>query len=425
MFNKGMLRRLVTIALLPVLVGLFVFYGRRSRVDDMLLLWQPALERFTLPPLENSSPLSVPPESLCKQKSPLPQEGAQAWFINPTPRYGETVWLCVRLTLNGVATWAEVNATTYYQTDTNQMRQGGSGTWEVGREGVRALNFQYLDAKPNTPISITVNLYEYEHPVKPYTTYIAYTQPAEPFPYRTQLRKALSLIYLVIRHTVTPLAVERYPWFSGTALSGWLLILAGFIVNRRYRLDQSSHENFKWNRMTLHIACVSLSFSYLLILVHFMRANTFPYSANPLEIRNGEQRLILNFIVQLFSAGLIWWKLRDSSKCVNVIQLRTILSLTLLAVLASIVVNMVYNTSLCCENPLATFWGFPFSWLVGIAQEPPFDRFDHWTTFAYLSHFAGRMRWWINPWKFVADFLFWWAIVVSFGLLLTQKIRQQ
>lgn len=412
-----MLRRLIVVTILSVIIGLFAISNERSSGDSISTPWQSTLGGSTFP-------LPMPLEALCNQKAPLPQEGAQAWFINPTPRYGEAVWLCVRFIKNGLATWAEANVTTYYQTNSNEMRQGDSGMWKLGREGVRALNFTYPDAKPHTPISLTVTLYNYENPVKPYLTYAEYIQPDEPFPYLTQLRKVISSLHLLIRHTVAPLSIADNPWFSAVALSGWLFILVGLVINQRHPLRQIYSEGFKGNRMFFWLACASLSFSYILVLVHFLRANTFPYSANPLEIRYVEQRLMWNFVIQLFSTGVIGWKSKGANRLVDGYQLRMVISCVLFAVLASTTVNMVYNTSLCCENPLATYWGFPFSWLVGIAKDPPFARFDHWTTFAYVSHYAGQIYWRVNPWKLIADFLFWWAIVVSVGLLLWRKRSQ-
>jgi hypothetical protein len=92
--------------------------------------------------------------------------------------------------------------------------------------------------------------------------------------------------------------------------------------------------------------------------------------------------------------------------------------------LASLLYHSVYNVSLCCENPLATYWGFPFSWLYGIAQDPPFEPYTRWTAYAYVTHYAGQMVWRISYWKLVADLGFWWSVasVLMIGLLRCRQL---
>lgn len=176
------------------------------------------------------------------------------------------------------------------------------------------------------------------------------------------------------------------------------------------------------NRTVGKAAWLSLILAVFLFLTHFPLLAKYPYRPPPLEMRYGSERIIVNLAGNIVAAVLLFGLSRKENRFVTLRRFYLLLAVALMAVLASVAVNSVYNTGLCCENPLATFWGFPFSWLLGIAQDPPFDRFDRWTTLRYLLHFYPAMRWHVILWKWVVDFLFWWLITVSCDLLITRLV---
>ncbi|MEZ4737018.1 MAG: hypothetical protein R3E79_58810 [Caldilineaceae bacterium] len=159
------------------------------------------------------------------------------------------------------------------------------------------------------------------------------------------------------------------------------------------------------------LADVGLLLAYGILLTHLARSADFMYQAHPYEMRFPLERAISNLLVQLVQIGLLYTALDSSQIDLRLPPTWLLLIVALVGAVGSIAYHTVYNTSLCCENPLATYWGFPFSWLYGIAQDPPFAPYDQWTAYTYVMQFSGQMRWRISAWKVAANFIFWWNVI--------------
>lgn len=386
-----------------------------------IVLWQIVLAQFILLSSLTTSPLPKPIHILCSEQAPPIQEGAQAWFVDSTPLYGELALLCARLTLNGMTKWSEVNGTIEYTTTSNQPHQSSFSTFEVGPNRFDVQGLIQPDAEPNIPISVTVKLFDYDNMREPYVAYVEYLQPNEPFPGLSRIRNAGSMLRSFLRQFIDPMPLAQNLLFAGITLASPLVVFVGWLILMRQLPSKIELSNAQITKKVCWLLCMALLFASILLLVHFARAGTFPYSATSLEIRYVESRLIINFAIQAFGATVILWQLRRSDQGISMRQLKNSFVLAMLLLLASCFVNMVYVTSNCCENPLATFWGFPFSWLVGIAKDAPFDKFDNWTTLRYVTHFGFSINWRVIPWKLTADLLFWWMIAFSSTMFMVPK----
>lgn len=200
---------------------------------------------------------------------------------------------------------------------------------------------------------------------------------------------------------------------------GWLFEIAFAIESLDYMPDPTSFSPQQTRRLRwlLIVAHGGLLLAYGLLIMHLLLADTFPYSASPYEIGYPLEKAFLYFVVQMLYAFFLFGQLQSAKTTTVYPSLKYMISLTLFGVLASLLYNAAYKTAMCCENPVATYWGFPFSWLFGIARDPPFTAATRWTAYTYVNHYTGQMRWQISLWKLVADFCFWWSLVFMFSFV--------
>ncbi|MEZ4708888.1 MAG: hypothetical protein R3A44_16890 [Caldilineaceae bacterium] len=192
---------------------------------------------------------------------------------------------------------------------------------------------------------------------------------------------------------------------------GWLLLISIGAVVVAYGKYQKQHGAIDSAALCTALTVVGLVMAWLVLLLHLASMPNFPYMVRMYEMRWPVERAAVNIVIQMVQAGILYLWLNWLPAPLRLPPLWIIGALALAAVMGSASFHIVYNTSLCCENPLATWWGFPFSWLYGIAQDPPFARYTEWTAPGYVLHFAGQMRWRINWWKLAADLLFWWNVL--------------
>lgn len=192
---------------------------------------------------------------------------------------------------------------------------------------------------------------------------------------------------------------------------GWLLLISVGAAVVAYRKYQKQHRAIDAAALCTTLTAAGLVLAWLVLLVHLARMPGFPYMVRMYEMRWPVERAVVNIAVQMVQAGVLYLWLNWSQSALRLPPLWLMSALVLLAVMGSASFHTVYNTSLCCENPLATWWGFPFSWLYGIAQDPPFTRYTEWTAPSYVLHFDGQMQWRITWWKLAADLLFWWNVL--------------
>lgn len=210
---------------------------------------------------------------------------------------------------------------------------------------------------------------------------------------------------------------------------GWLVLIGAGISSVGYLSERAYRVTIETPDMSLFIiiADIGLLLGYGLLLSHFVRSADFMYQAHPYEMQFLLERATINLLVQMAQIGILLATLDRSRLDLRLPPMWLLFAGAAVGTLGSIGYNAVYRTSLCCENPLATYWGFPFSWLYGIAQDPPFAPYDQWTTYAYIVHFRDQMQWRISLWKLGADFLFWWNVIFvgcawPFGLRLIKAV---
>jgi hypothetical protein len=181
----------------------------------------------------------------------------------------------------------------------------------------------------------------------------------------------------------------------------------------------------KINRLRLFwISAITQILFALVIFINEVMAiyNQVPGGNYPIEHKSSWLKVIIFCGGAIVTCFVVW--LVDSKKKWEVLLPSPLLVLPLgiFSTLASTVFSHYLSAiGWCCEHPLSFYFGFPFSYLLGIggfiySEMQPYENYG---LLKILVNSQPQVHWNFMPYEFFLSFLFWSNIVfIFFGLVL-------
>jgi hypothetical protein len=124
---------------------------------------------------------------------------------------------------------------------------------------------------------------------------------------------------------------------------------------------------------------------------------------------------------------LISWIFKSRKSLGFLPSVKSILLLSVLVSLLSIQLNSYFaEMGWCCEQPLAFFFGFPFSFMLGIAgyNHSALQQYANYGLFQVLGSTELQIAWRFRPFQFFLDFLFWSNLILVLLSLASPFMRR-
>lgn len=157
----------------------------------------------------------------------------------------------------------------------------------------------------------------------------------------------------------------------------YLIPLAALALSARFgyiyftSVDYADHQERPLQQLLPLAATALVLAAYLGVTEILARARAFPMTIFPIEHMASLQRVSLNLALAFAGFSLAWLASHSRRVAAALPGLRLVLPLAALAVLLSASAHYVSWIGFCCETPLGIFFGFPFSYVYGIAGSDP------------------------------------------------------
>jgi hypothetical protein len=178
---------------------------------------------------------------------------------------------------------------------------------------------------------------------------------------------------------------------------------------------KTNNLKFFWSLVALQIL-----FALVILLNEVMTIyNRGVGGSFPIEHKSSWLKVII-FCSGALLSGLIIWLLDSRGKLDSLLPspwLVLILAAfpTLLSTIFSHYLSVI---GWCCEHPFSFYFGFPFSYLLGIGSfiHSEMQPYEHYDLLKILNTSQPQVHWKLLPYEFLLDFVFWSNIIfVLFG----------
>jgi len=163
-------------------------------------------------------------------------------------------------------------------------------------------------------------------------------------------------------------------------------------------------------------------FAFVIFLNEIMAIyNRVPGGNYPIEHKSSWLKVIIFCSGAIISCFSLWFLDKRQKRGMLLHSPLLVLSLAFLATMSSTFFSH-YLSSIgwCCEHPLSFYFGFPFSYLLGIGRfiYSEMQPYENYNLMKILITSEPRVHWRLLPYEFFLSFLFWTNIVFAFlGLI--------
>jgi hypothetical protein len=177
----------------------------------------------------------------------------------------------------------------------------------------------------------------------------------------------------------------------------------------------------------LALAATQTVFACMILINEIMSIfNAVPGGNYPIEHKDSWARVLL-FCAVAVIGFLLAWRFNSKKDLAILPSLNLVFLSAAIPTLASVLSNYLAFLGWCCEQPLAFFFGLPFSFILDIVG---FDyvslrQYENYSLVQILTASELPANWKFYSYQFLLDFLFWFNLVFVLVSLASLLIRHR
>lgn len=182
------------------------------------------------------------------------------------------------------------------------------------------------------------------------------------------------------------------------------------------------------NNPFMALAVIQVVFACIILTNELLAINNrVPGGNYPIEIKSSWTRVLL-FVGGAIISVLVAWVLNSKNQLLlHSPSLKSVLMLAVFPTSLSVLSNYFAFMGWCCEQPLGYFFGFPFSFLLGVggfdysAMQP----YENYGILEILYTSQPKVHWKFLQYQFFLDFLFWSNVIFVLLILVTLFMQKE